>query len=166
MAHTPDRQWSNITLCLFKDARLPRAAAHLVSTLAGHMDPLKTEHIYVHLCIFRTGSWGATYAALPLATPWLAGLRWRTPRSTRSRFTSLGKKRTGVPVIAHLDTPRRMVEKMEPQQSKNVEVTDDTQAMPVAPDVRTRRSDCRLKANLAAIHSAVRLPRSVRRGGA
>lgn len=99
--------WKALIKRMFKTPSLPREAAYLVSTIAGHIDPTETMHTYVH------------------HQDWIAGLYLQDsagtfPLSVWASLESIGvdalmvrhsrqKARSGGKVKAYMDTPRRMM---------------------------------------------------------
>jgi integrase len=115
---------------------LPREAAYLLCTLAGHLDPTETMHTYVHF-----QDWIAGLFLRELAADWPISL-WAAhegiqPDALMVRH-SRDKKRTGYPVLAHLDTPRRLLKELKLGLPAGTPAEPVPTPMPVEPDPRSR----------------------------
>lgn len=86
---------------------LPREAAYLLCTFAGHLDPTETLHTYVHSQDWLAGQFVAQLAADCPISFWAAleGIRTDALMVRRSRQ----KRRADQAVAAHIDTPRRLL---------------------------------------------------------
>ena len=101
-----EEEWKTLKK-LFRSNELPREGAYLLSALAGHIDPDETMHSYVHFQDWIAGIYLRELAATHSVAFW-AGLEGNTPDALMVRH-SRDKRRTGVKVVPHLDTPQRLL---------------------------------------------------------
>jgi integrase len=104
-----EKEWKSLKR-LFRSELLPREGAYLLSALAGHIDPNETMNSYVHLQDWISGMFLREAAATHGISLW-AALEGITPEAMMVRH-SRDKRRTGVAVIPHLDTPQRMLKSL------------------------------------------------------
>jgi integrase len=100
-------RWKVLVKRMFTTSVLPREAAYLISTIAGHIDPTETMHTYVHHQDWVAGLYLQDLAkSLPLST-WasLEGISVDAIMVRRSRH----KRSKGEAPIASVDTPRRLL---------------------------------------------------------
>ncbi len=99
--------WKTLIKRMFTTPSLPRGAAYLISTIAGHIDPTETMHTYVHHQDWIAGLYLQDLAgALPLSV-WASreGIGADALMVRHSRQ----KARLREKVIAFMDTPKRML---------------------------------------------------------
>ena len=128
--------WKALIKRMFKAPSLPREAAYLVSTIAGHIDPTETMHTYVHHQDWIAGLYLQDLAGtFPLAV-WASlesiGVDALMVRHSRQ------KARSGEKVKAYMDTPRRMMaafKTIKPPSGKPAKVIPTKIDVPV--DVRS-----------------------------
>lgn len=119
----------------FADA-LPREAAYLLCTFAGHLDPTETMHTYVHFQDWIAGLFVREQVADWPISRW-AAFEDISPEALMVRH-SRDKKRTGRPVLAHLDTPRRLLGELKLGLPPGTAAEPLPAPMPVEPDPRSR----------------------------
>lgn len=115
---------------------LPREAAYLLCTLAGHLDPTETMHTYVHFQDWIAGLFVRELAADWPISRW-AALEGIRPDALMVRH-SRDKKRTGHAVLAYLDTPRRLLKALKLELPAGTPAETLPALMPVEPDPRSR----------------------------
>lgn len=94
---------------LFATERLPANASYTMAVLAGHIGPSETLHTYVHLQDYLASLYLRQDAARHPVALWAAleGIGGDAMHVRHSRH----KKREGREVVAHIDTPGRLVRK-------------------------------------------------------
>lgn len=100
-------RWKALIKRMFTTSVLPREAAYLISTIAGHIDPTETMHTYVHHQDWIAGLYLQHLAkSLPLSA-WasLEGISVDAMMVRRSRH----KRTKGEAPIPSVDTPRRLL---------------------------------------------------------
>jgi len=121
---------------VFNANALPREAAYLLCTLAGHLDPTETMHTYVHFQDWVSGLFVRELAADWPISRWAAfeGIR---PDALMVRH-SRDKKRNDRPVLPHLDTPRRLLKELKLGLPPGTPAETTPAPVPVLPDPRSR----------------------------
>lgn len=119
---------------LFSTTALPREAAYLLSTIAGHLDPTETMNTYVHFQDWIAGHYvNFQLESLPLSF-WasLEGVGTDSLMVRHSRF----RRRNKAPLLVHQNSSRHVAAKLREQKPDGFPAVTSPSPINTRPDTR------------------------------